>query len=54
MTDFDKKLLEEAKSVSQWNYRYIDSLIPQAQTPECRRELSYIRWNLYDLVQASL
>lgn len=50
MTDFDRQLIDEARKVNRWHYREIDELIPQAETPEARERLTWIRWELYDLV----
>ena len=50
MTDFDKKLIEKAESVSRYEYRDIDELIKKAETEEARQILTNIRWELYDLV----
>lgn len=54
MTDFDKKLIEKAGRISRWDYRKIDVLISIADTAEARKQLEYMRWELYDLVQETL
>lgn len=54
MTEFDKMLIEKAKSISRWHYSDIDRLIPQAETEETRERLKYRRWELYDLAMESV
>lgn len=54
MTDFDKKLIEKANNFRRWDYRNIDVLIAIADTEEARKQLTNIRWELYDLVQETL
>ena len=54
MTDFDKKLIEKASRFRIWAYSDIDTLISIADTEEARKQLSNIRWELYDLVQETL
>ncbi|MDE6467327.1 MAG: hypothetical protein K2L28_00315 [Muribaculaceae bacterium] len=54
MTDFDKKLVEKAKSFRRWDYYKIDILISIADTPEGRTELANIRWDLYELIEESI
>lgn len=50
MTEFDKKLIEKAKSFPRFEYHKLDVLISIAETDQARKELSNIRWELYDLV----
>lgn len=54
MTDFDKKLLEKADSISRWDYHKIDVLISIADTDQARQQLLDIKWMLYDSVQETL
>ena len=54
MTDFDKKLIEKANGFRRWDYRSIDVLISIADTDGARKQLTNIRWELYDLVQETL
>ncbi|MBD5219501.1 MAG: hypothetical protein HDS72_04560 [Bacteroidales bacterium] len=54
MTEFDKQLIAKAENLRRWDYRLIDSILPFADTPEARAELTRIRWELYDLMQDSL
>ncbi|WP_301196569.1 MULTISPECIES: hypothetical protein [Muribaculaceae] len=54
MTDFDKKLIEKANGFRCWDYLDIDVLISIADTEEARKQLTNIRWELYDLVQETL
>lgn len=54
MTEFDKTLIEKARKFSRYNYRQIDILIKIADTEEARKELTEIRWELYDSVQETL
>lgn len=39
MTDNDKKLIEKARRAPRTAYEYIESLIPEAETEECKKEL---------------
>ncbi len=54
MTDFDKKLIATANSLSRWRYREADRLMSLAQTPEAKVRLSVIRDELRDLVKETL
>lgn len=54
MTQFDRKLIEKANGFNRWDYRDIDVLISIADTEQARRQLAYIRGELYDLVQETL
>lgn len=54
MTEFDKKLIEKANNIRRWDYRKIDVLITIADTEQAKQQLSYIRWELYDLVHETL
>ena len=54
MTDFDRKLIEKANNMRRWDYRDVDVLMNIADTEEARRALSYIRGELYTLVQETL
>lgn len=54
MTDFDKKLIEKAKTIMRWDYRIIDALTTVADTRECRMELREIRAELYESVMETL
>lgn len=54
MTDFDKKLIEKANGISRYRYRNIDVLISIADTEEAKKQLTNIRWELYDLVKETI
>lgn len=54
MTEFDKKLIEKAKGFCRYEYHKIDVLISIAETDQARKELSNIRWELYDFVKETL
>jgi len=54
MTDFDKKLIEKARTFSRYNYNHVDILAKIADTDEARKLLMDIRWELYDSVLETL
>ena len=55
MTENDKQLIQQALATSRWScYDIEDHLIPQAETPEARRELYEIMYRLYDAAMDSL
>ncbi len=50
MTEFDKKLIEEAESMSRYDYRDIDALIMKAESEEACERLRWIQYDLRELV----
>lgn len=54
MSDFDKELVKKAEGFRCWDYRKVDDLIDMAETDEGREALRNIRWELYELVEATI
>ena len=54
MTEFDKKLIEKADTISRWHYRDMDVLISIADTDEAKNRLAELKWELYDCMRESL
>lgn len=54
MTELDKKLIEEANSMSRYDYRQVDALIEKVGTPEARKRLYFIKCELYDLCSETM
>ena len=50
MTEFDKKLIEEAESMSRYDYRDVDALIMKAESEEACERLRWIQYDLRELV----
>lgn len=53
MTKEDYNLLEQARNVRGYDYAFLDSLIAQAQSEECRLRIEDIRHRLYRREEAS-
>lgn len=54
MTDFDKRLIEKADSISRWHWNDIAVLIDIADTEAARKRLRNIQWELRELAEESL
>lgn len=54
ITENDKNLIQEAKEMSRWQWRSIDSLIARADSADTRYELEILKEWHYDLAMESL